>query len=566
MSFQTGRPVAPPPADDLGGLARLLAWVDHLRSDPNPVWVRELKQSARLTRTPFILMGMTLLMVMIIGTIGGGLSESSSASSIGVYIFHTFFSLAFFVVTLVGPVVAANTLASEREGRTWEALQLTGLPPAVIARGKFMAAYTTMGLYIVTLAPVGAMAFLFGGVTATETVAAFVWLFVLASLSVAFGLTISSKLESMRGAILVTLFVTLMIVPGLYLLGGLAGSSIAHDIWPLVPELHPVWLPGAYVRVPFGWDYVGALIVAPLLLVALPSWFLYEATVANLTSITDDRSTGLRRWFVVASALIVAGLSALVVGVPRDRPAVALVSFCGFFVFLTANVFVFQGEPIGPSRRVKQVWERQRTGALTRALGPGLMSATRTQLLVGLASVATLSAATAVSLIEGKAKLGDALAVGNVVLYGLCFFVFLVGFGAWLRVRTASPAMSRILLVVALFLASVGPWVLAAMAGALTHGRADEALLAAPSPFFAVVAVSSVSKTSPEIAPLLACGFAAAAWALLGLGLLGVASLRCARIIRQHEKDLAESEAFLRAEDEALASGDASAASPAASP
>ncbi|PMU64969.1 ABC transporter permease, partial [Pseudomonas sp. FW215-L2] len=84
---------------------------------------------------------------------------------------------AYLVVTLVGPAVAANSIASEREGKTWEAVLLTGLTPKNIARGKFMAAYTTIAIYIVVLAPVGALSFLFGGVTATDVVTAFAFLF-----------------------------------------------------------------------------------------------------------------------------------------------------------------------------------------------------------------------------------------------------------------------------------------------------------------------------------------------------------------------------------------------------
>ena len=87
---------------------------------------------------------------------------------------------------VVGPAVAANSIASEREGRTWEAVLLTGLSPTVIARGKFLAAFTAIAMYIVMLAPVGALPFLFGGVTATEVVLAFAGLFLIALLSVAF--------------------------------------------------------------------------------------------------------------------------------------------------------------------------------------------------------------------------------------------------------------------------------------------------------------------------------------------------------------------------------------------
>ncbi len=47
----------------------------------------------------------------------------------------------------------------------------------MIARGKFLAAYTNIAMYIVMLAPAGALPFLFGGVTATEVLAAFALFF-----------------------------------------------------------------------------------------------------------------------------------------------------------------------------------------------------------------------------------------------------------------------------------------------------------------------------------------------------------------------------------------------------
>jgi ABC-type transport system involved in multi-copper enzyme maturation permease subunit len=546
MSFQTGRHLAP------GAPA---SWFDRLLADPNPVWIREMKQSARLTRTPFILMGLTLLMVLIIGTIGGLMTGSSSGDpgTIGAAIFHTFFSLAFWVVTLAGPAVAANSIASEREGRTWEALQLTGLPPSVIARGKFLAAYTSVALYIVMVAPVGAMAFLFGGVTALETIVAFVWLFLLAGLGVAFGLAISSKMESLRGAILVTLFVALAVVPNVFLGMGVGGSMLAHKIWPLLPEGPPVWLPVAYARAPFDLRYVGLLILAPAVAVALPAWFLYEVTVANLTSITEDRSTGLRRWFLVTSLVLSVGGGVICLGAdPGDRLPVALVSLCVYFAFLAISVFVFQGEPIGPSRRVELDWEQRRAGRWARALGPGVMPAARALLVSGLSGVLLLLPMAVVGLVLGKSRSGEVLAVLLVGFYGLGFFVFLAGFAAWLRARTSGPAMSRILLAVVLFLVSVGPWVLAALVGAITKGNSvQDMLIASPSPLFAIAAVDELRRTSSPEGIVLATSICSLAWALLGLGLLGGASLRCARIIREHKKALAESDAFLRAEDEA---------------
>lgn len=543
MSFQTGRHLPP------GGR---VSFLERLVIDPNPVWIREMKQSARLTRTPFILMSVTLLMVLIIGTIGGVMSTSSDPALIGTALFHTFFSLAFFVVALAGPAVAANSIASEREGRTWEAIQLTGLPPQVIARGKFMAAYTSVALYIVMMAPVGAMTFLFGGVTALETVAAFVWLFLLAGLSVAFGLAISSKMESLRGAIVVTLFVSLMLVPNLYVMGGVGGAALIHSVWPLVPEFLPVWLPVAYARAPLGFQYLGMLVFAPLVSVLLPAWFLYEVTIANLTSITDDRSSGLRRWFLVATALLSGGGAITILSVPaRERGPVSLVAFCVYFLFLTFVVFVFQGDPIGPSRRVELNWEQGKASFFHRGLGPGVMPAARITLGAGVLGALGLLGAMVLGLALGGRSKTETLALALVGIYGICFFLFLVGLGFWLRVRTSGPAMSRILLFVVLFLASAGPWVFASMIGAVARGKTfSEMLIAAPSPFFPVVVIDELRRSSSPEGVVLVCLICAMAWAFVGLGLLGSTSMRASRIIRQHKKAIAESDALLKAEDE----------------
>ena len=62
-------------------------------------------------------------------------------------------------------LVTARVTGVERCG-TGEAVIMTGLPPKTIARGKFLSAFTNISMYIVMLAPVGALSFLFGGVTA----------------------------------------------------------------------------------------------------------------------------------------------------------------------------------------------------------------------------------------------------------------------------------------------------------------------------------------------------------------------------------------------------------------
>src|SRR6185369_2428509 len=209
MSIQSGTPSVPPPAPGSSLLTRGRVGISRLTRDPNPVWMRELRQSARLQRTPVILMTITVAVALLICSVGGIASVTAEPAKVGVGIFHTFFSLAFALVTWLGPAVAASTIAGEKNGRTWEALALTGLSPARIARGKFLAAYTYLGLYLVMLAPVGALPFLFGGVTATEVILAFFCCFVFAALAVAFGLALSSKFQSTASAIIVTLIIAI---------------------------------------------------------------------------------------------------------------------------------------------------------------------------------------------------------------------------------------------------------------------------------------------------------------------------------------------------------------------
>ncbi|MFO0660046.1 MAG: ABC transporter permease [Polyangiaceae bacterium] len=538
-------------------MARVREQAVYWWQSPNPIWVRELRQSARLTRTPFILMAVAAFSALLLCTIGGVMTGSSDPASIGVALHQTFFSIAFFVVTVAGPTLAANSIASEREGRTWEALQLTGLAPGVIARGKFTSAFTNIAMYVVMMAPVGALPFLFGGVTAIEVVLSFVWLFIIAGLSVAAGLALSSKMDSMRGAIVVTLLLTMVFVPMLFSTLGFGGSVIAHDVWRQVPEGQPVWLPTAYERATFGWEYIGLLVALPLMSALLPGWFFYEVTIANLSGAADDRSSGIRKWALWSSLLL---LCAAMIGVlvvdASDRRPLAMFEISSFALFVFFLVFVFAGEPIGPSRRVTLEWARTKASAFTRFFGPSVTKAASLALLVGVGGLGALTAVSMLALTITKSTtravdVGQILVVG---FYAAAFSAFVIGFTAWIRARTNSPATARLLLLVTLFFISAGPWIIAAIVGAMAESNDGPFLLAAPSPFYAYYAASLMRSGSPSDSAtlgMLGVGVSASAWALFGLALLGLASRRCRDVIRAHEAAIAETDARLAAEDAA---------------
>lgn len=527
--------------------------------EPNAIWLREMRQSARLARTPWVLFGLSISLSLLMCSIGGlAASSNTTPASIGSALFQVFFSLAYLVVVVVGPAVAANAVASEREGRTWEAVQLTGLRPQDVARGKFMAAYTTIALYIVVLAPVGALSFLFGGVTATEVVVAFAFLFLIAGLAVAFGLAVSSLMSSLRGAIVVTLMLAIATGPVLYFIGGFSSSFAIHAVWNEVPEAFPIWLPLAYSRAPFGLEYLLLLVAVPLLVVTAPAWFLYETTIANMSSEADDRSTGLKRWYLFITPLVAVACTVPTIVADDDdaRMMLSIAGMCVLALHLAFCAFLFAGEPPGPSRRVRVHWDRDRAGLLRRFLGPGLPKTAMLVATLGFVCVWILAFGD-MALVQFFASPGKTTKhleqIFFFALYTAGFFVFMTGLTAWLRSRGQTPWVARMVAAALLFLVSAGPWVVAAIGGALTQRHGDDWLvIGAPSPFFALYVTgwlessSHASSDMPIVEISAACSLL---WGLLGMAFIGAAAHRCRVVVREHDAAVQAAEAALRAGD-----------------
>jgi hypothetical protein len=215
---------------------------------------------------------------------------------------------------------------------------------------------------------------------------------------------------------------------------------------------------------------------------------------------------------------------------------------------------VFAGEPIAPSKRVLARWDRDQVGWLARTLGPGVMRAALTLLSIGLLAQAALMTVSLLSLvIVPRPRPADVASVVIVGGYAASFMVFLAGFGAFVRARSNLSTTTRVMLLVMLFGVGAGPWILAAIAGAVRH---DEGLLlAAPSPIFALVAAADVRRAlmTTRHAEMIASISMSALWALGGLVLLARAASRCRAIVHAHDEALRQGDAMLAAEDAALA-------------
>ena len=522
MSAQTGVASIPPPPPSIRGLARLRLRLSALFVDPNPVWMRELRASARLQRTPVVLAVTTGMMTLLICSVGGLASIDSEPAKVGVWLYHTFFSLAFTLVAWMGPAMAATSIAAERSGGTWEALELTGIGAPAIARGKLLGALTYVAMYLVMLAPVGGLPFLFGGVTALEVLLAFIVLGAASVLSVTFGLAMSSKFSSPSLAILVTLLVSIPASIAAYLGLGVGLSFAANNLWHGVAAGPPVWLPTAYTRADFGIEYVTLLVLVPVVFVALPAWLFHEITIANMAAPSDDRSTRLRVWTLVTGPFLTATVVAC--GAALKDAGWFVMGAVGLFWMYLFVAFLFAGEPLGPSARIQARWQREGAGAGRRFLGPGVMPACTLLLFLVFGSFAALLVAAWFTLTSPDDYQG-VLAIGG---YSVAFLVFVTGFGAWTRSRSRSSGVPRVVLFGVLFLAFVGPWIAMAITGAFAEARAP--LVAAPSPLYAFELRKLLGTPGPERQlGVLAGTFACFSWALIGLGLLAIAGVRVER-------------------------------------
>lgn len=518
----------------------------------NPLFLREATQRTRLLWTPLGLLAITVLLTLIIGTIGGlMLAGSARPAQIGIALFHTFFSVAFFVVIVAGSTVAANSVAAERDGKTWEPLVLTGISTNDVAKGKLASALSSIGTYIVMIAPVGAMSFLFGGVTAIELACAYVWLAIFGVLSAAFGLALSSVM-TVRGAVVVTLLLTFFLSPFLFGAGWGVGAAVSNVVKEVDP--YPAWLPTAYDRMPFGLDYVSWLVVAPLSASFVTFWFLYEAARANLADPNDDRSSGMRLWFLVSGGLLALALASILATVAGSGaatdPAVGVALVVVYFLFLTFSAFTFVGEPVVLSRRVRRLVKEP--GGPRGILVPGLISGALMTMFVGVLGLTLLLVTLAIADLKSPSGPRYVAAVGVVAGNGAGFVAFLLGLGAFLRARGGTSFSTRLLLFVALFFAFVGPWVVTAVAYAATKS----AVIAAPSPIFSVIAAAEFVRPfgKPDTTNIVAASIAGGAWLLVGI-LLFVGAVRRAaeeeRRSRKAEWDLDQRMKAAREGDEA---------------
>jgi ABC-type transport system involved in multi-copper enzyme maturation permease subunit len=520
--------------------------------EPNPLLVRELRQALRVPRLPWTITAAVALIGLGMLSIGSLEAAKGRPAQLGVSLFQGFVSILLLYVALVGPATAAGAIALEREGKTLEPLLLTSLSPRDIARGKFLAAFGTLGVQVIALLPLAAIPLLFGGVTAVELVVCSAVVAALAAVSVAFGLAVASRTQTLRGALAVSILLPAAAAPLAFALVTIVGDSVARKRWPFLTG-GPIWWSTAYTTVPFGLDYVVWLVVWPLLLLVLPFWLFTTLTAANLSGANDDRSSGIKRWFVGTALLVSA--ATFVTCFRLDIENAAAAALAG--QVLTALLLMFMvvllcAEPLAPSRLVRARWDRNGAGVLARMLGPGLMRGIAVQILLGMIMLAACYAGGVMASVPGglRDKIGLASsgsarastpgALAIVAAYTLMFDVFLLGVAAFLRTRQRggdNAAVARAWTIALAVVAAIVPWIVATILSSLLHDERTAALFASPSPIFAIYAFNQeLYRSGDPFHYTVAALSAALVWGALGLVFLGIAWERGRRSVQVAQK------------------------------
>jgi hypothetical protein len=233
------------------------------------------------------------------------------------------------------------------------------------------------------------------------------------------------------------------------------------------------------------------------------------------------------------------------------------------FVFFTFAAFLVAGEPLGPSRRVRAAWDRAGRSRALRALGPGVVPATTWLLALVLLAFAACIAVGLLTLSKPADR--DMLVAFDGQL--LAFLVFLCGISAFFRTRAEGATAPRVLLVVTLLAALIGPWIAMAIAGVVTRSGDATLALAAPSPTYAFVLAGELQRGATNIdnliLPAILCS---AGYALFGVGLLAMAAGRAHARLAQERARLTQLEAMLDAELQAELEAQAASSEPASAP
>ncbi len=254
----------------------------------NPILVKETRQALKSRQ---FLLTFSLLLIAAWGwsLIGLVLTDVDGGyGQVGPVMFMGYYSILAAAIGVFVPFAAFRSLAGEQEERTYELLSITGLSPRQVVSGKLGSAVAQIVIYMSAIAPCLAFTYMLRGI----------------SMPMILLIVIYSVLGSL----------------GLAAIGLLAGTLTTEKHWQvllsvilvvalLIVFIMAFWLATGLVstaNVPFDsedfWIPMAILLTVYLTCFAL----VFYAAVAQITFVSDNRSTRLRIIMLIQHACLVA--------------------------------------------------------------------------------------------------------------------------------------------------------------------------------------------------------------------------------------------------------------------
>ena len=207
----------------------------------NPVMMKEVRGRMRGLRA-FVVLTVYLLMMSLfllatyfpyaLATQSLDQQISSATGVIGRYLFAAVVGIQTLLIVFISPALTSGAITHERERRTYDLLWTTLLGKPTYLIGKLESSLSFILLLLLSAIPLQSIAFLFGGVSQTEIVIAFVLMSVTAMMLGTVGLyfsTIETRSLSANIRTYAVVFVGAVVVPSvlalvLNLLGNLVGD------------------------------------------------------------------------------------------------------------------------------------------------------------------------------------------------------------------------------------------------------------------------------------------------------------------------------------------------------
>lgn len=240
----------------------------------NPLLVRDLRGRMRGARA-FVVLTVYILVLGCFAVLIYGLSISSPPlgytsvlATAGKTLFYSVAIIELFMVAFITPAFTAGAISGERERKTYDLLRATLLPARKLVLGKFASAWVFMALLILVAAPLESMAFMMGGVVATELVLAQVVLLTMAATSAALGILVSSLARTTLVSTVLTYASALLTMVGFPVLALIFSGFFTY--WDLPASWPMVWQ-AVVIYAVYGLLCLNPLAVAVLIEVFLES-------------------------------------------------------------------------------------------------------------------------------------------------------------------------------------------------------------------------------------------------------------------------------------------------------